>query len=632
MPRTRPTRRIELPNPWGPMAAPLLRIAHRLIGLGQVEEVLQRAERVKRSRGPGELFGRLLGLRVETEAGALRAIPREGPLVVVCNHPSGGTDALALFGIVEQARPGTKVIMNRMLAAIDELVPHAIFVDAFGGAGSQARNAPALREVLAHLRAGGSVAVFPAGEVAHWRCSRPWAPHGAIEGAWSPLVARMISHAKATVVPLFAHAGNRFRFHLAGLLHARLRTALLPRELFHARNRAIRVAIGGAIPWPQLARFGSPEAMIEHLRIRTLLLRARPLDPTRLVNALDELPAPSSPPPRLRVRRQAGLPAVPAHPLAPASRLAAEVESLGPAAVLLEHREWAVVCGAAEPLPRVLEEIGRLRERTFRGVGEGSGRPLDLDRFDPHYQHLFLWDRRRREVVGAYRLGLSDEILAAHGLDGLYSRTLFEFGESLLEQLGPSIELGRSFVREEYQRHPTALMLLWKGIGRFLVRHPRYRRLFGPVSISREFQSTSRLLMMEFLEATSRSVSLGSLVRPRRPVRLQAIEGIDRGQLRKVAESLSEVEAMVREIESHRRSVPVLLRQYLKLDAKLLGFNLDSEFGDVVDALMTVDLLEVDRRILAQYLGREESRAYLEHHRLADARPGAPIAAAAIGR
>jgi putative hemolysin len=614
VPRRLSRRRIELPNPWGPIAAPLVRAAHALMGLPQIEAVLREAEGVKRSRGPGELFGRILGLRVETEAAWLRTIPREGPVVFVANHPTGGPDALAMCGIVEQVRPGTKVVMNRLLAAIDELRPHAIFVDPFGGAGSEVRNAPAMRDAVRHLRGGGSIAIFPAGEVAHWRWDRAWPTHAAVEGPWSPLVARLVAIAKATVVPLFAHGGNRLRFHLAGLLHPRLRTALLPRELLHARRRAVRVAIGSPIPWADLAAFESPQAMIEHLRIRTLLLRARPLEPTCLVNALDPLPPASSPPPRWRIRRQPDLPAVPPHPLSPASRLAAEIDSLGPEAVLLEHREWAVCCGPAAPLPRVLEEIGRLRERTFRSVGEGSGRPLDLDRFDAHYLHLFLWDRRRREILGAYRLGSSEAILRDHGIDGFYSRTLFDFGESLLEQLGPSLELGRSFVREEYQRHPAALMLLWKGIGRFVLRHPRHRRLFGPVSISREFQSTSRLLMMEFLEAAARSPGLGSLVRPRRPVRLQSVDGVDRRQLRQVAESLEEVESMIREIEAGRRSMPVLLRQYLKLDAKLLGFNLDSEFGDVVDALMAVDLAAVDRRLLSQYLGRDGAAAFLAHH------------------
>ena len=250
----------------------------------------------------------------------------------------------------------------------------------------------------------------------------------------------------------------------------------------------------------------------------------------------------------------------------------------------------------------MLREIGRLRESTFRQAGEGTGQARDLDRFDRDYLHLFVWHAGRREVVGAYRLGLTDRLRARYGPRGLYTRTLFRFGAPLLDEIGPAIELGRSFVRPEYQRDSNGLLLLWKGIGRFVARHPRYRRLFGPVSISAEYQSFTRHLLARFLSHQAFASELARLVQPRRALTPEP----DTALLvrARVVAHLEDVEALVREVEAGR-GLPVLLRQYLKLNARLLGFSVDPGFGNVLDGLMLVDLLEVRPALLQRYFGRD---------------------------
>jgi putative hemolysin len=280
---------------------------------------------------------------------------------------------------------------------------------------------------------------------------------------------------------------------------------------------------------------------------------------------------------------------------------------------LAESGQFEVFHAEAIQIPNVLIEIGRLREITFRQAGEGTGKLIDLDEFDEHYNHLFLWNRETSEIVGAYRLGETDAILTRLGKRGLYTNTLFEFYGGILEQLSPALEMGRSFVRAEYQRS-IALLLLWKGIGRYVARRPRYRILFGPVSIDNKYHIISRQLMVEFLKANSYLPELARLVRPRAPFRPKPVKGWNPATVIPLLKGVDEASAMVCDIEDGQRGIPVLLRQYLRLGGKLLGFNVDSTFGDVLDGLILVDLMKTERRMLERYLGKQGAAAFLEYH------------------
>ena len=287
--------------------------------------------------------------------------------------------------------------------------------------------------------------------------------------------------------------------------------------------------------------------------------------------------------------------------------LAREVERLAPGRKLLESGPFDVYLASAREIPLVLFEIGRLREESFRAAGEGTGRAFDLDEFDASYFHLFLWDRERRAVAGAYRLGVLDAILAEHGAAGLYTATLFTYRPELLAHLSPALELGRSFVRLEYQKSYSALLLLWRGIGEFVVRNPRYRRLLGAVSISDDYDERSRRLIVGSLRRHYRLLPWASQVRARRPPRFGALDGIaDR--------DLGELERRVSEIEHGERGIPVLLRQYLRLGGKVLGFNVDPSFANALDALVVVDLRGTDPRMLERYLGRAGAVSFLAYH------------------
>ena len=296
-----------------------------------------------------------------------------------------------------------------------------------------------------------------------------------------------------------------------------------------------------------------------------------------------------------------------------ANDIKGEIARLAPDACLVETESFQVFCAGSRAIPSTLREIGRLRELTYRAIGEGTGRDVDLDRFDDDDLHLFLWDREKHQVVGAYRIGQADRLVAARGVDGLYTRTLFKYDNRLFARLGaPALELGRSFLRAEYQKNYGALLLLWRGIGQFVVRNPQYRFLFGPVSVSARYSSTSHALLTTFLRQNHLDADLAALV--------QAIHPVEpRPAVDAVPQTIDEVNRLVARAEPDGKGVPVLIRQYLKLDARLIAFNTDPAFGDTLDALMVVDLPALDTGILKRYFGADDAAAYLAFYRDGDA-------------
>lgn len=537
-----------------------------------------------------------LDVRVRAPSAEVARIPASGPVVVVGNHPFGALEGLALESLVRRARADVRILANHLLARIPEIRGASIFVDPFGGAAAHDRNARPLREAIEWLRRGGVLIVFPAGEVASFNLRE----RRIVEPRWSPNVARIVRRTSATVVPMYIEGRNGVWFHAAGQIHPRLRTALLPREFLRKRGSEIHVRVGTPIPPERVHRFKDARDAIDYLRLRTMILGVRSSQ------------VPSNERGGTAGKKQ---PAIPAIISAEDPRAVdRELRGLPTECLLLESGDFQVFAAYAAQIPVTLREIGRLREVTFRAVGEGTGKSSDVDRFDSHYLHLFAWDRAARRLVGAYRLGFTADLLADQGLSGLYTHTLFQYDARWVEQIGPAIELGRSFVTAEYQKSYAALLLLWKGIARIVSGRPECRRLFGVVSVSAEFDSMTQRLLMSFLRVNNYNQRLAGLVVPRTPPKHHRRQAAESERLVRLAESIDDVDELVREIESHERSVPVLLRQYLKLDAQVLGFNIDPEFGNVLDALMLIDLTRTPRPILDRFFGRAEAEAFLGRH------------------
>ena len=523
-------------------------------------------------------------------------IPAHGPLLVVSNHPHGALDGLLLASAVRRRRSDVRILSNHLLSRIPELAALCFFVDPFGGPSATARSQAGLRAAHLWLRNGGALVIFPSGEVAH----KPGPLGSRVDSPWRSTIGRMALTTGAQVLPAFIEGTNTRMFYAAGRVHSALRTALLARELLNKRGQTVSVRFGpplasrdlaskaaGAIALTQLIR-SEVEQLGQAVRLKpdtTPGTTAKPYDTTVGPCVLPGFSRTDS--------------------------ILSEISHLPAESCLVESGVFQVLVAEARRIPAALCEIGRLRELTYRAIGEGTGRQVDTDAFDDRYLHLFSWDRERKQIVGAYRIGRTDRIMATEGVDGLYTRTLFRYDERLIARLSPALELGRSFVRAEYQKNYGALLLLWKGIGQFIARHPQYRVLFGPVSISARYSDSSHRLLMAFLQQNHLERDLADLVKAINP------RAVNPAPAPAIPRSVDEANRLVAEAEADGKGVPILLRQYLKLNAKLLGFNVDPQFGDALDALMMVDLTTVDAVILNRYLGRQEAVQFLARHRAA---------------
>jgi putative hemolysin len=564
---------------------PFGKVAEKLLSLDRLDSIY--TESLPSS---GESFFenllRRLGIRCDYADQELARIPESGPVVVVSNHPFGLAEAPILAFLLSKRRRDARFLANSLLTGIEIVRDHLIAVDPFGGRNATKSNLKGMRAAIDWLRTGGLLVVFPSGQVSSLRL-----PDLRIaDPAWNESISRLVRLAGATVVPVYFHGANSAAFHIAGMIHPLLRTALLPRELFEKGGRTISVSIGVPIA-PGASSALSNRQFTAYLRMRTELLQTRRLERRG--------------PLHFTSRKQ--------HAIAgPGDRgaIRSEIDGLEP---LVDSGPFHAYLAQSQEIPAALDEIGRLREISFRAAGEGTGNARDLDRFDQYYRHLFVWNADREEIAGAYRIGLADSILAERGPNGLYSSTLFKFDRAFLRALGPALELGRSFVALEYQKEYQPLLLLWKGISRFAVQNPRYRTLFGPVSISNDYRAISRALIVEFCKAHA-DPSLGSKVHPKRRFRSPSLPGCDRSSMASIAEDIAELSDLIADIEPDKKGVPVLLRQYMNLGGNILEFNVDPQFSNAVDGLILVDLLKADRRLLARYMGREGLASFCAFH------------------
>jgi putative hemolysin len=520
-------------------------------------------------------------------ASNLEEIPRTGPVLIVANHPLGGLEGVAIAKVIADIRPDLKVLTNELLRRIPELADIFIGVDVLSS-DAAAGNVSSIKQVHKHLKHGGAVLIFPAGMVSAYERG-----HRRIQDrAWNRLAGQLLKRYQATCLPVHVGGTNSRLFYAAGMIHPRLRTALLPRQLANKQGFKLELRFGRPILAAELRLLQSPRAITDYLRVSTdALVR----EPKTLLRTKDQLVVDSS-------------------PVSGSAELFSAITSLEECR-LIEHEELDVYCVPYDRLGPIMEQIAIAREVTFRSVGEGTGLSKDSDEFDPHYLHLFLWDKTALRIAGAYRVGLVDEIVAKHGVKGLYSRSLYKYDEAFTNRLGSAIEMGRSFIHPDYQKKPVSLNLLWRGIGKILVENPRYHTLFGSVSISREYSDLARALIADTMMTNFKANEFDQLIKPITPHKI-----MNRVWTSEMLAELSNVKMLSKLIGrcDPGKAVPVLLRHYLSVNGKLACFNIHPNFSDSLEGLIIVDARKTDAKTLRRFLGADGSEHFMSFHKLQD--------------
>ncbi|MCC8173374.1 MAG: lysophospholipid acyltransferase family protein [Odoribacter sp.] len=417
-----------------------------------------------------------LEVNVEIKEEDLEKIPKEGAFITISNHPFGGLDGIILIKLLSKIRPDYKVMANFLLKKIEPIKDYFLAVNPFENKKSISSTS-GIKEALRHIKAGQPLGIFPAGEVSAYH-----AESNMIEDKeWGVSALKMIQKAQVPVIPIYFKGSNSLLFHLLGLIHPMLQTVKLPSELLNKKNIVVKLRIGNPISVEAQNSFTDIVQYGKFLRAKTYTLGSA-LEVKKF----------------FRKTKKAQPKAENIVPKADIDILKKEVEKLDHH-LLFNMKNYSVYCAPSVKIPNILNEIGHLREIMFRAVGEGTNRSIDLDEFDLYYYHLFIWDRETEKIVGAYRVGKGKEIIDRYGIKGFYINTLFKIKKQLMPVLYESIELGRSFIVEDYQRKPLPLFLLWKGILYFLIKNPEYRYLIGPVTISGKYTEISKELIMKFI-------------------------------------------------------------------------------------------------------------------------------------
>jgi putative hemolysin len=504
----------------------------------------------------------------------LKRLPKDGAYITISNHPLGGIDGILLLKLMLEREPNFKIIANFLLHRIVPLKKYIMPVNPFENHKDAKSSVVGIKETLRHLSDGKPLGIFPAGEVSTYKDGKL-----VVDKPWEEGALKLIRKAKVPVVPIYFHAKNSRLFYWLSKIDDTLRTAKLPSELLTQRDRVIKVRIGKPISVNEQNEIESFEEYSEFLRKKTYML-ANPFEKdSKLIDTAS-----------LKI------PKAPKKIVTPASepKMIDEVNALrGSDCRLLQSKNYEVFFATAKSIPNILHEIGRLREITFREVGEGTNESIDLDKFDQYYHHMFLWDDETKRIAGAYRMGLGSEIYPKYGLEGFYLNDLFRFEPELHDMMHKSIEMGRAFIVKEYQQKPMPLFLLWKGIIHTTLRYPEHKYLLGGVSISNQFSDFSKSLMIEFMKSNYYDPYIAQYIHPKKAYKVK-LKDADKDFIFDEAESdLNKFDKIIDELEPGNLRLPVLIKKYIKQNARVVAFNVDPLFNNAIDGLMYIRIADI---------------------------------------
>ncbi len=521
----------------------------------------------------------------------LKRLPKDGAYITISNHPLGGIDGILLLKLMLEREPNFKIIANFLLHRIEPMKKYIMPVNPFENHKDAKSSVIGIKETLRHLSDGKPLGMFPAGEVSTYKDGKL-----VVDKTWEEGAIKVIRKAQVPVVPIYFHAQNSNLFYILSKINDTLRTAKLPSELLTQKDRVIKVRIGKPIPVAEQNEHESIEDYSEFLRKKTYMLANSFNEESKLLSV-----------PNLKV------PKSPKKIVTPANQenMIAEVNKLRDSdSRLLQSKNYEVFFTEADKIPNILHEIGRLREVTFREVGEGTNESIDLDKYDQYYHHMFLWDDETKQIAGAYRMGLGSEIFPKYGMEGFYLNDLFRFESELHDMMKQSIEMGRAFIIKDYQQKPMPLFLLWRGIIHTTLHYPEHKFLLGGVSISNQFTDFSKSLMIEFMKSNYYDPYIAQYVHPKKEFKVK-LKDADKDFIFDEAEAdLNKFDKIIDELEPGNLRLPVLIKKYIKQNARLVAFNVDPLFNNAIDGLMYIRIADIPESTMKPVM--EEFQAELE--------------------
>ncbi len=514
----------------------------------------------------------------------LARIPKTGPFILVSNHPLGGIDGILMTKILTEIRPDFKIMGNFLLEKIEPMKPYVISVNPFENRKELKSSSAGMRESLKHLESGGCIGIFPAGEVSN----RNNEFGEILDKKWEKPALKLIKMAKVPVVPMYFHAKNSRLFYQVAKLHPDLQTLLLPSEMMYKREKPIRIRLGKPVSVKVLEDHDTIEEMGEFLQKKILLLKSYYEKRKSLTDRLNI--------PNLKLNFSLKKEENVVQNIideTPQEDIVKEIDALYKSdKMLFRNGNYEVFFAPYGEMPSIMREIGRQRELTFRKIGEGSNLPFDLDEYDEYYHHLFLWDNKAQKLAGAYRMALGAEVMKKYGVDGFYTSSLFEFDPELRPFFRKVIEMGRAYISAEYQQKPLPLFLLWRGIVHVCLRNPEHKFLMGGVSISDKFSEFSKSLMIDFMRSNYYDSAVAQYIHPKHEFKVKLKDRDKHLFFDEVEADLNKLDKIIDDLEPEMR-LPVLIKKYIKQNAKVISFNVDPSFNDAIDGLMYIRISEL---------------------------------------
>ncbi len=575
---------LKLRGPFGWLAADFLM---RVAWLNKANRIYEKCK----GGSTSDFSARVLkefDIKYDLKPGQLDYIPREGPFVLIANHHFGCLDGLLMFDLIGHIRPDLHSVTTFLLGVVPEMRPAIFSVNPFNnGVAAGQSNLQGMRQALEHIHNGGSIALFPAGEVATYQ---PSGKRTALEGPvvedipWPASIVKFIRMCNCPVIPVYIEGSCSKRFHRLGKIHPMLRTLNLVRETINKKGRTVPMRIGKPISVTEMSNYKTLEDLYGYLRNRIYAMQAE-FEPKPKAFSVKR-PEPIAPP---------GNP----------EKMQQELDRI-PSKMLFQVASYQCYLADYDDIPECILELGRSREEAFRAVGEGTDKSRDLDEFDSIYKHLILWDSNARKIAGAYRIGIGSEIHAKHGIAGFYSSSLLTFNQKAHAVLPRCAELGRTFVSLGYQRESLPLMLLFKGLTYAMMRFPEIDFFSGPVSISALYPKALQSLMVWFFTQHRHVATEYDIAAPRTPFEPR-FRNVRPDQLLVRTDTVDKLDRLLKQISDNEFRLPTLVKKYFRWGANVVCFNVDPDFNNTLDGYILMPLTGFTEEDVSSMLKDETS-------------------------